>query len=158
MSEQSLTIRPPKENECGLVLDFIRKIAAYEQLSDQVIASEADLYQAIFVNHDCEVMIGFEKDVPVGFALYFYNFSTFKEKKGLYLEDLFVLENYRKKGYGKQLIMHLIHKAKTEKCGRMEWTCLDWNQSAIDFYLSLGAVPMDEWTIFRIDETTLMHL
>ncbi len=156
MNEPQLEIRPAREHECGLVLDFIRKIAAYELLSEHVVATKELLYQAIFVNHDCHVIIAFEADTPVGFALYFYNFSTFKGKKGLYLEDLYVDEKYRKKGYGKQLIKYLIAHAARTNCGRMEWTCLDWNQKAIDFYLALGAKPMDDWTIFRLDESDLM--
>jgi GNAT superfamily N-acetyltransferase len=154
----ALVIRRAKESDCGTVLDFIRKIAEYEHLSDQVVATESGLYQAIFVQHDCQVILAFEGEIPVGFALFFYNFSTFKGKKGLYLEDLYVEKGYRHQGIGKQLIGYLIQVAKTEHCGRMEWTCLDWNQSAIDFYSSLGAKPMSDWTIFRLDEETLKRL
>jgi len=157
MSTSKLMIRPAQEDEMGLVLEYIRKIAAYEKLSDQVVATKESLYRSIFVNHDCEVVIGFEGDLPVGFALYFFNYSTFKGKIGLYLEDLFVDDIHRKKGYGKQLITYLMDLAARLDCGRMEWSCLDWNQKAIDFYLSLGAKPMDEWTVFRLDEKDLKN-
>lgn len=153
-----LVIREARSDECGLVLEFIRKIAAYEKLADQVQASEAGLYQALFVNHDAFVIFGLIDDKVIAFALYYYHFSTFKGKKGLYLEDLFVDEDYRHQGVGKQLFHYLIQRAKTEKCGRMEWTCLNWNQSAIDFYQKLEAKPLSEWTIFRLDEKTLERL
>ncbi|MEG1910427.1 MAG: GNAT family N-acetyltransferase, partial [Bacteroidales bacterium] len=97
-----------------------------------------------------KVIIAYEEEKPVGFALYFYNFSTFKGRKGLYLEDLFVYPQHRGKGYGKALLLHLAQQAQEENCGRMEWIVLDWNQSAIDFYHSLGAKAMDEWTVFRL--------
>jgi len=153
-----ILIRPAKEDESPLVLDFIKQIAAYERLSHLVEATESMIHEALFVNHDCEAIIAFCEGVPVGFALYYYSFSTFKGKKGLYLEDLFVKEEYRHKGYGKALITYLMRISKTIKVGRMEWSCLDWNQPAIDFYLSLGAKPMDDWTVFRIDEKELEQL
>jgi GNAT superfamily N-acetyltransferase len=151
-------IRPAKEDESGLVLDFIKQIAAYEKLSHLVEATEHKIHESLFVNHDAKAIIAFENDIPVGFALYYYNFSTFKGKKGLYLEDLFVKEEHRHKGYGKALITYLIRQASIEKVGRMEWACLDWNQTAAQFYLSLGAKPMDGWTIFRLDEKDLGQL
>ncbi|MBU1144363.1 MAG: GNAT family N-acetyltransferase [Firmicutes bacterium] len=147
-----ILIRYANENECPLVLDFIKGIAKYEKMSDQVEATVESLYEAIFVKKDCKVLIAFKLDVPIGFALFFYNFSTFKGRKGLYLEDLFIYPEYRGYSYGKQLITHLIHIAKQENCGRMEWVCLDWNQNAIDFYVKLEAKPLTEWTIFRLDE------
>jgi len=147
-----LEIRYAKPNESELVLDFIKGIAEYEKLSDKVEATKEDIYNSIFVEKSAKVVIAFADKVPAGFALYFYNYSTFKGKKGLYLEDLFVFKKYRKKGIGNKIFTFLLKEAKKNNCGRMEWVCLDWNQNAIDFYLSKKAQPMDEWTIFRIDE------
>ena len=151
-------IRPLQENECGLLLDFIKGIAEYEHLLHQVIATKETLFQSIFVQKNAQVVVMWEEEVAVGFALYFYNFSTFIGRKGLYLEDLYVLPEYRKKGYGKQLFLHLVSIAKLENCGRMEWSVLDWNQDAIGFYHSLGAQAMDEWTVFRLTEDALKVL
>jgi len=145
-------IRPVRMDECELVTNLIKGIAEYEKLSDQVEATPEKLYQALFVEGSCKAVIGLENGTPVGFALYFYNFSTFKARKGLYLEDLFIKEPYRHKGYGKRFFLYLIKEAKKENCGRMEWTCLDWNTRAIAFYNGLKAKPMDEWTIYRLDE------
>jgi GNAT superfamily N-acetyltransferase len=143
-------IRPAKESEAGLVLDFIKKLATYEKMLDEVEATEATIYDSLFVKHDAEVVFGFEDGVPVGFALFFHNFSTFVGRKGLYLEDLFVIPEKRGLGYGKALLLHLAHLAKERHCGRMEWVCLDWNQPSIDFYKSLGAKPLEDWTIYRL--------
>ena len=138
-----------------IILKFIKGIAKYEKLEDQVEADLEDIKQSIFINKDAHVVLAFEDDLPIGFALYFYNYSTFKGRKGLYLEDLYVEEAYRHKGIGNQLFDFLRNKAKNENCGRMEWVCLDWNQSAIDFYKKKGASPMGDWTIYRIDESSL---
>ncbi|MDD3712687.1 MAG: GNAT family N-acetyltransferase [Candidatus Izemoplasmatales bacterium] len=148
----NLEIRHALDSESGVILDFIKGIAKYEKLSNQVIATENDIYNSIFVEKSAKVIIAFLDGTPVGFALYFFNFSTFKGRKGLYLEDLFVYEQYRKLGIGKALFEYLLKEARQNNCGRMEWVCLNWNQPAIDFYLSKKARPMDEWTIFRIDE------
>jgi GNAT superfamily N-acetyltransferase len=148
----NLEIRYAKPSESKLILDFIKGIAEYEKLSDQVIATEDNIKSSIFENKNANVIIAFLDGVPVGFALFFFNYSTFKGRKGLYLEDLFVYEEYRKLGIGKALFNELLKIAKEEKCGRMEWVCLDWNQPAIDFYLSKKARPLKEWTTFRIDE------
>ena len=145
-------IRNARENEAGLVLDFIKKLAVYEKMIDEVEATEATIYDSLFVKHDAEVVFGYEDGVPVGFALFFHNFSTFVGRKGLYLEDLFVIPEKRGLGYGKALLLYLARLAKERHCGRMEWVCLDWNQPSIDFYKSLGAKPMEEWTIYRLDE------
>ncbi|MFA5467268.1 MAG: GNAT family N-acetyltransferase, partial [Candidatus Izemoplasmatales bacterium] len=120
MSE--LVIRPAKREESALVLDFIKQIAHYEKLSHLVEADELLIHEALFVNHDAAAIIAFFEGTPVGFALYYYSFSTFKGRKGLYLEDLFVKEEYRHKGYGKELIFYLIKLAKAQNCGRMEWS------------------------------------
>ncbi len=143
-------IRKAREDEAGLVLDFIKKIAAYEKMIDEVEADEASIYDSLFVKHDAEVVFGCEDGVPVGFALFFHNFSTFVGRKGLYLEDLFVIPEKRGKGYGKALLLYLVNLAKERNCGRMEWVCLDWNEPSIKFYKSLGAKAMDEWTIYRL--------
>ncbi len=148
----NLEIRYAKPSESKLILEFIKGIAEYEKLSDQVIATEDNIKSSIFENKNANVIIAFLDGVPVGFALFFFNYSTFKGRKGLYLEDLFVYKEYRKLGIGKALFNELLKIAKEEKCGRMEWVCLDWNQPAIDFYLSKKARPLKEWTTFRIDE------
>jgi len=148
----NLEIRYAKESESGLILEFIKGIAEYELLSDQVVTTKEEIHQSIFVEKSAKVIIAFLDNVPAGFALFFYNFSTFKGRKGLYLEDLFVYKEYRGKGIGKALFDYLLTVAKDNNCGRMEWVCLDWNQPAIDFYLSKKAIPMSEWTTYRIDE------
>lgn len=148
----NLEIRYAKPSESEIILEFIKGIAEYEKLSNQVIATKDDIYQSIFIEKSANVIIAFLDGVPAGFALFFYNYSTFKGRKGLYLEDLFVYKKYRKMGIGNQLFDYLLKIAKENNCGRMEWVCLDWNKPAIDFYLSKKARPMSEWTTFRIDE------
>jgi GNAT superfamily N-acetyltransferase len=148
----NLDIRYAKPSESELILEFIKGIADYELLSDQVIATKDDIYQSIFIEKSANVIIAFLDNNPAGFALFFYNYSTFKGRKGFYLEDLYVHEQYRKIGIGKALFEHLLKIAKENNCGRMEWVCLNWNKPAIDFYLSKKARPMSEWTTFRIDE------
>ncbi len=154
----SFTIRKAEENEAGLVLEFIKKLAVYEKMIDEVEADEATIHDSLFVKKDAEVVFGCEDGVPVGFALFFHNFSTFVGRKGLYLEDLFVIPEKRGLGYGKALLLHLARLAKERNCGRMEWVCLDWNTPSINFYKSLGAKPMDDWTIYRLDERSLGEL
>ncbi|MCQ2318792.1 MAG: GNAT family N-acetyltransferase [Bacteroidales bacterium] len=154
----SFTIRKAEENEAGLVFEFIKKLAVYEKMIDEVEADEATIHDSLFVKKDAEVVFGCEDGVPVGFALFFHNFSTFVGRKGLYLEDLFVIPEKRGLGYGKALLLHLARLAKERHCGRMEWVCLDWNTPSINFYKSLGAKPMDDWTIYRLDERSLEKL
>ena len=149
------TIRPAKPEETGLVLEFIKKLAVYEKCADEVVADEATLYQSLFVERSAEVVFAEEDGVVIGFALFFHNFSTFVGRKGLYLEDLFILPEKRGKGYGKALLKYLANLAVERHCGRMEWICLDWNQSALNVYRSIGAIPMDEWTVQRLDEKAL---
>ena len=148
-------IRPAQPEESGLVLEFIKKLAAYEKCADEVVADEATLRHSLFEERSAEVVFAEEDGVVIGFALFFHNFSTFVGRKGLYLEDLFVLPEKRGLGYGKALLQHLAKLALKRHCGRMEWVCLDWNQPSIDFYKSIGAVPMEDWTIYRLTEEKL---
>lgn len=136
--------------DAGLILRFIRALAEYEKMADQVVATEELLRDWLFEKHAAKVIFAMEGEKEVGFALYFHNFSTFLGRAGLYLEDLFVLPEYRGRGYGKALLARLAAIAVEEGCGRMEWVCLDWNQLSIDFYKSKGAVPVDGWTIYRL--------
>ena len=153
--EAKLNIRAAQPNEVSLVLEFIKKLAVYEKCADEVVADESTLYRSLFEEHSAEVVFAEEDGVVVGFALFFHNFSTFVGRKGLYLEDLFILPEKRGKGYGKALLKYLAKLAVERNCGRMEWICLDWNQPALKVYRSIGAVPMDEWTVQRLDEDAL---
>ncbi len=138
------------EQDTALILDFIKALAEYEKMSDQVVADENLLREWIFEKKKAEVLFAMENGKEVGFALFFHNFSTFLGKAGIYLEDLFVSPEYRGRGHGKGLIRELARIAILRGCGRLEWCCLDWNRPSIDFYLSLGAKPMDEWTTYRL--------
>lgn len=152
---KDMTIRSARPDEASLILQFIKKLADYERCSDEVVATDEVIYDSIFVKHDADVVFIEEEGVVVGFALYFYNFSTFVGRKGLYLEDLFVLPEKRGLGYGKALLQHLARIAVEQNCGRMEWICLDWNEPSLRFYRSVGAVPMSDWTVQRLDEENL---
>jgi len=147
---KKLTFRNAEETDCGLILFFIRELAAYEKMLDEVVATEELLKEQLFQKRRAEVIFACEDGREIGFALFFHNFSTFVGRAGLYLEDLYVLPDYRGRGYGKALLKRLAAIAVERGCGRMEWVCLDWNRPSIDFYRSLGAQPMDEWTIFRL--------
>lgn len=151
-------IRQARADETGLVLEFIKRLAEYEKCADEVMADEATLHHSLFVEHSAEVLFAEENGIPVGFALFFHNFSTFVGRKGLYLEDLFIVPEKRGKGYGKALLKHLAQLAVERNCGRMEWICLDWNKPALSVYRSIGAIPMDEWTVQRLTEPALKHL
>ena len=144
--------------DTALILRFIRELAAYEQLEDQVVADEETLRRWIFEKKGAEVLFVLEDGREVGFALYFHNFSTFLGRSGVYLEDLFVLPEHRGRGYGKALLCRLAAIAKEEGCGRLEWWCLDWNKPSIDFYKSMGAEPMEDWTVYRVTGETLDKL
>ncbi len=146
----SFNIRPAKPEEAGLVLEFIKKLAVYEKCADEVVADEATVYYSLFVERSAEVVFAEEDGAVVGFALFFHNFSTFVGRKGLYLEDLFILPEKRGRGYGKALLKHLAKIAVERHCGRMEWI-----EPALKVYRSIGAVPMDEWTVQRLDEEAL---
>jgi GNAT superfamily N-acetyltransferase len=152
----SLKIRNTTKEDVPLILQFIKEIAEYEKLSHEVITTEKVLMESLFgEKKSAEVVIGELEGKPVGYAIFFHNFSTFLGKKGLYLEDLFVKPEYRGKGFGKKLLLHLVKIAKDRKCGRMEWSVLDWNKPAIEFYESLGAKPMNGWTVYRLDEDNI---
>lgn len=153
-----LDFRYAKETDAALILDFIKGLAEYEKMLDEVIATEDLLKEWIFEKKKAEVIFALEDGKEVGFALFFHNFSTFLGRAGIYLEDLFVKPEYRGKGYGKGLLKKLAQIAKERGCGRLEWWCLDWNKPSIDFYLSLGAEPMDEWTTYRIAGENLNKL
>jgi len=146
------------KEDVPLILDFIRDLADYEGMLDQVVADEETLSEWLFVRKKAEVIFPMEDGKEVGFALFFHNFSTFLGRAGIYLEDLFILPEYRGKGHGKSTITELARIAVERGCGRLEWWCLDWNKPSIDFYLSLGAQPMDEWTVYRITGDTLQKM
>ena len=156
--KQSLTFRFAGEEDTGKILFFIRELAAYERMSDQVVATEELLREWIFRQKKAEVLFALEDGAEVGFALFFHNFSTFLGRAGLYLEDLYVLPQHRGKGYGKALLRQLARIAVERGCGRLEWWCLDWNTPSIQFYRALGAQPMDDWTVYRITGDTLQSL
>ena len=151
-------IRKATIKDCDKILWFIQQLAIYEKMLDDVVATEELLQEWLFEKQQAEVIFVTEDDKEVGFALFFHNFSTFVGRGGLYLEDLFVLESYRHKGYGKLLLKTLAQIALERNCGRMEWCCLNWNQPSIDFYLSLDAQPMEEWTTYRLSGQTLKNL
>ena len=155
----SFEIHKARKEDVPLILDFIRGLGEYERLSHEVVATEADLERYLFGSEKvAEVMIGYEGEKPVGFALYFLNFSTFLGKPGIYLEDLFVLEEYRGRGYGKKLLARLAAIAVEKNYGRLEWAVLDWNEPSIEFYKSLGARLMDEWIVNRLTGEKLHKL
>lgn len=154
----AVEFRTARPEDAGLILEFIRELAEYEKMSGDVVATEELLRHWIFAQKKAEVIFALEEGKEVGFALFFHNFSTFLGRAGLYLEDLFVKPQYRGKGYGKALLKELARIAVARGCGRMEWCCLDWNQSSIDFYLSLGAEPLKEWTTYRVAGDVLRGL
>ena len=150
-----MEFRFAQRKDTGIILDFINRLAEYEHMSDDVVATEALLEEWIFDRKKAQVLFALQEGKEVGIALYFYNFSTFLGRAGIYLEDLFVLPEYRGKGYGKGLLKKLAAIAVEEGCGRLEWSCLNWNQPSIDLYLAMGAVPMKEWTVYRLTGETL---
>ena len=154
----TVAFRDAERKDVPLILQFIKEIAAYEKMSDQVIADETTLETWIFDKEKAEVFFVLEEGKEVGFALYFHNFSTFVGRGGIYLEDVYILPEYRGKGYGKSILKKLAAIAVEWGCGRMEWVCLDWNQPSIDFYLSLGAQPMSDWTLYRLTGDALAQL
>ena len=155
---ETFTFREAREDDCGLILYFIKELAAYEHMSSDVIATEELLREWLFEKKKAEVLFACADGREVGFALFFHNFSTFLGRAGIYLEDLYILPEYRGKGYGKATLKKLAQIAVSRGCGRLEWSCLDWNQPSIDFYLSLGAKPLDDWTAYRVAGDTLTDL
>ena len=147
----SLKIRFANPADINLIYNFICELAEYEKLRDDVTATPELLHESLFVKKQAEVLIAeLPRDVPVGFALFFHNFSTFKGRASLYLEDIYIKPEYRSKGYGKQIFKELIAIAVERKCDRFDWSVLNWNEPAINFYKSLGAVPMADWTVYRL--------
>lgn len=157
MEKKELKIRFAKEADVPVILKFIRELAEYEKMLDQVVATEELLSEWLFEKQKAEVLLACVDGQEIGFALFFHNFSTFLGRSGIYLEDLFVSPKYRGCGYGKALLQKLAQITVERGCGRLEWCCLDWNQPSIDFYLSLGAKPMDDWTIYRLTGETLVN-
>ena len=156
MSE--LTFRNAEEQDCGKILYFIKQLAVYEKMEDQVVATEEILREWIFEKKKAEVIFGCLDGKEIGFAVFFHNFSSFLGRAGIYLEDLFVLPEYRGGGFGKAFLVKLAETALERGCGRLEWACLDWNVPSIEFYKSLGAVPMDDWTVYRADGETMRKM
>jgi GNAT superfamily N-acetyltransferase len=155
----TVRIERATERDVPTILQMIRDLAVYERMSDQVVATEDGLRKALFDGtRDAEVILAFADDQPAGFALFFHNFSTFLGRRGLYLEDLFVKPEFRGAGIGKRLLVELARIAVERGCGRFEWSVLDWNAPAIGFYQKLGAVAMDDWTIFRVSGDALTRL
>lgn len=144
--------------DTGLILQFILELAEYEKMRNEVVATPELLEEWLFDRHVAEVIFAMEGETEVGFALFFHNFSTFLGRAGIYLEDLYVKPEYRGKGYGKGLIRRLAAIAVERRCGRVEWWCLDWNRPSIDFYRSLGAEAMEDWTVYRLSGKTLTDL
>lgn len=146
----NITIRPAQPEDVALILRFIRELAAYERAEDEVVATEADLRKSLFGEGPARALICSVDGVEAGFAVYFFNYSTWQGRKGLYLEDLYLTPAYRKAGAGKALLQHFARIAVAEGCGRFEWSVLTWNEPALQFYRSIGAWPMDEWVRYRI--------
>ena len=158
-SQPQLHLREATEDDIPLLLDLVRQLAAYEKLTHEVVATETSLRDALFRGRRvAEAIIGECAGQPVGFALFFHNFSTFLGQPGLYLEDLFVLPEHRGQGHGQALLTHLAKIAHARGCGRFEWSVLDWNEDAIGFYRKVGAVPMSDWTVFRLSGEALTRL
>ena len=153
-----INIRNANESDTNTILQFIKELAEYEKMSKDVTATEELLKENLFVKKLAEVVIAEEDNIPVGFALFFHNFSTFLGKGGIYLEDLYVKPNMRNKGIGKLLLKYLANLAVERDCGRLEWSCLDWNEPSIAFYKERGATPMDEWTVYRVTGENLIEL
>ncbi len=153
-----MEIRKACPKDVPQILDFIKGIARYEKMENEVVATETMLHEWLFQKEVAEVVFAEEDGNAVGFALYFHNFSTFVGKAGIYLEDLYVFPEHRGKGYGKALFLHLAKTALERGCGRMEWVCLNWNQPSIDFYRSMGAISLDDWKTYRLTENALKRL
>lgn len=156
--DSKLTFRNAERKDIPLILQFIKELADYEKMLNEVVATNDLLEEWLFDKQKAEVIFAVEDGIEVGFALFFHNFSTFLGRAGIYLEDLYVKPEYRGKGYGKAILKKLASIAVERGCGRLEWWCLDWNKPSIEFYLSLGAEPMTDWTVYRIAGDTLAQL
>lgn len=157
--KDKFSIRPALPDDVPLILELIRELAAYEKLSHEVTATEEFLHRHLFgERRGAEAIVACEREKGVGFALFFHNFSTFLAKPGIYLEDLYVRPAFRGRGYGKALMIHLARLARERDCGRFEWAVLDWNKPSLDFYHSIGAVPMSDWTVMRVTGKALDSL
>ena len=154
-----IEIRAAGEDDIPLILALVKELAEYERLSHEVVATEGMLRDSVFGERRvAEVLIGYYGDDPAGFALFFHNFSTFLGRPGIYLEDLYVRPEFRGAGIGRALLVHLARLARERNCGRLEWSVLDWNEPAIGFYKSIGAVPMDDWRVYRLTGEALYEL
>jgi len=151
-------LRFAEMEDVSLILDFIKELADYEKMLHEVVATEEILRESLFEKRFAEVIIGEYEKKPVAFALFFHNFSTFLGRSGIYLEDLYVKPEMRGKGLGKIILSYLAKLAIDRKCGRLEWWCLDWNEPSIKFYKQLGAVSMDDWTVYRVSDEALYEL
>lgn len=158
MMDSGINFRYAGRNDVPLILRFVKELAEYEKLQDEVVADEKTLEEWLFDRQKAEVIFALEDGKEVGYALFFHNFSTFLGRAGIYLEDLYVQPEYRGRGHGKGLLKKLASIAVERGCGRLEWSCLDWNRPSIDFYLSLGAQPMSDWTVYRLTGNTLTEL
>ena len=155
---ENLTFRFAEKEDVSKILYFIRELASYEHMLDEVVATEELLEEWLFEKEKAEVLFAVKDGEEIGFALFFHNFSTFLGRAGIYLEDLYVKPEYRGNGYGKVLLQELARIALERGCGRLEWWCLDWNQPSIDFYLAMGAEPMKDWTVYRVAGEALEKL
>lgn len=158
MMDPEINFRYAGRSDVPLILRFVKELAEYEKLQDEVVADEKTLEEWLFDRQKAEVIFALEDGKEVGYALFFHNFSTFLGRAGIYLEDLYIQPEYRGKGHGKGLLKKLASIAVERGCGRLEWSCLDWNRPSIDFYLSLGAQPMSDWTVYRLAGSTLTEL
>jgi len=159
MKINNLDIRPATVNQTPLILKLIKELAVYEKLQDKVVTTEEDLKDTLFgKNKAAEVVIGYCNNKPVGYALFFFNYSSFVGRPGLYIEDVYVRQEHRRKGFGKAFLIYLARIATERKCDRMEWVVLDWNKPSIEFYKKLGAITMDEWTIYRLSKDEVEDL
>ena len=157
MMDPEINFRYAGRSDVPLILRFVKELAEYEKLQDEVVADEKTLEEWLFDRQKAEVIFALEDGKEVGYALFFHNFSTFLGRAGIYLEDLYIQPEYRGRGHGKGLLKKLASIAVERGCGRLEWSCLDWNRPSIDFYLSLGAEPMSEWTVYRLAGNTLLN-
>ena len=158
MMNNGFNFRFANKDDAGILLGFIKELAEYEHMESDCIADEKTLCERLFENKKAEVLLAYEDTTPIGYALFFHSFSTFIGKDGIYLEDLYITPCARKKGHGKKLFTEVAKIAEARGCARLEWSCLDWNTSSIEFYLSLGAVAMDGWTMYRLTEDKIKSL